>query len=265
MKMNYRLKSRPKSGRPIKSIIAVSVFLLLSLFAFVFPNITRTISQAVAKPLWLMRGGAVNTFGGVRSFFTFKSTLIAENKTLENQVAMLEQKQIDYEAMQRENQDLKNMTGEAGGSRITARVLSKPPSSPYDTLIIDVGSSEGVTLGNKVYVSNSVAVGQVTSVTPHTSLVEMFSTSGRKQEASISRTGASFEIVGQGGANFKLEVPKDTDILWGDTFLYPTRSASVLGSVYYIDTNIQSSFKTVYIRIPGNIFSSQWVFVERSQ
>ncbi len=71
-------------------------------------------------------------------------------------------------------------------------------------------------------------------------------------------------LSGAGGGNITLEVPKDTDVLWGDVFVYPGIAPSVLGSVYYIDNNSQSAFKTVYIRVPGNLFSAQWVFVEKN-
>jgi hypothetical protein len=60
-----------------------------------------------------------------------------------------------------------------------------------------------------------------------------------------------------------VEVPKDADILWGDVFEYPNLKTSVVGSVYYVDQSAQSSFKTIYIRVPGNIFQTKWVMVEK--
>ena len=151
---------------------------------------------------------------------------------------------------------------ETSKSRVLSRVLSKPPYSPYDTFVVDVGSNEGILQGSKVYLSDNIIIGVVKNVTSQTTLVELFSSGSLKQEAVLSRTGESFTLVGQGGANFKIEVPKDTDILWGDVFVYPNMQHYVLGSVYYIDVNSQSSFKTVYLRIPGNVFSVQYVFVE---
>ena len=114
-----------------------------------------------------------------------------------------------------------------------------------------------------VYLSGNVIVGSIVSVTSHASLVELFSKNTVGQEATILRTGNSFELVGRGGANFAVEVPKDTDIALGDTALYPGLSESVIANVYAIDSNPQSSFKTVYLRIPGNVFQSKYVFVEK--
>ena len=110
-----------------------------------------------------------------------------------------------------------------------------------------------------------VVIGTITKVTPRSSLVTLFSSGSQKQELVLERTGTTYELVGQGGANLSVEVPKDADVLWGDIFVYPGLTSSVVGSVYYIDVNAQSSFKTVYVRIPGNVFDSRWVYVEKNQ
>jgi|SRR3989344_721127 len=265
MKMNYLLKSKPKHVHPWKTIAVVLVFVLLSFLGFVFPNILRRISYAIARPLWRVEGVATKTFTRVKDFFAFKNTLISQNLALQDEISSLKLKEIDYDTILKENQDLKNQFGRVlSVPRILASVLSKPPLSPYDTLVIDAGSAEGVVPESKVYLSESIIIGFVTSVTPHASLLKLFSTSGYKQESVLERTGASFGLIGNGGANFSLEVPKDTDILWGDTFMYPGISSGVIATVYYIDTNSQSSFKTIYLRIPGNVFQSRYVFIEKN-
>ncbi len=185
---------------------------------------------------------------------------------LQDEIASLKQKEIDYDAILAENQSLKAQFGRMENkNRVLAAIISKPPASPYDTFVLDVGSVEGVVLSDKVFISDTVIVGVITSVTSHTSLVTLFSGGGNKQQAILARTGASYELVGEGGANLELEVPKDTDILWGDSFMYPGLSTSVIASVYYIDTNSQSSFKTIYLRIPGNVFQTRFVFVQKGE
>jgi len=259
--MQYHLRSKPQKGKHFKTIIAVVLFVVLTLFVYVFPNATRTTVTAITKPLWAIRNNAGKPFTFVRDFFKFKSSLISQNLALENEVLSLRLKQIDYDAILNENQTLVNQTGRDG--RITSRVLAKPPQSPYDTIVLGSGSANGVIVGSRVYMSDTIVVGTVASVTSDTSVVQLFSTGGNKQQATLARTGTMFEIQGSGGANFQVEVPKETDIAIGDTFLYPNTSVSVLAVVYNIDPGSQSSFKKVYMRIPGNIFASQWVFVEK--
>jgi len=261
--MNYLLKSKPKYNHLGKIISVVVLFCLLSLLAFFFLDTTRDVSYRVAKPLWSLSSTIIQPFSKLKGFFIFKNSLITKNLALEEELLNLRLKEIDYNILSKEYEDLKSQMGRTGSaSRVVSRVLSKPPYSPYDTFVIDAGSSLGVSLGNKVYISDNIIIGIVKNVTPHTSLVELFSSGDEKQEVTLSRTGASFVLKGLGGASLELEVPKDTDVVWGDVFLYPKFLPSIVGSAYYIDSSSQSSFKKVYIRVPGNVFSTKYVFIE---
>ena len=263
MKMNYHLKNKPKLKYSWKVISVVFLFFLLSSLLHLFPNVMRDIGFTFAKPLWIASGAVKKTSAKISNLFVFKSTLISKNLSLEDELSILRLKEIDYNVLSKENQDLKNQLGRKDNvHRIISYVLSKPPNSPYDIFVIDVGSSDGVNLGNKVYLSDNVIIGLISSVTAYTSLVELLSSGNKKQEVILSRTGASFTLLGRGGGNLELEVPKDTDILWGDAFMYPNISPSLVGTVYYIDTNSQSSFKKIYLRVPGNVFSTKYVFIE---
>lgn len=261
--MNYLLKSKPKNEYKGRIVITLFVFVLLALFGFIFPNVSRSIFYGISKPLWSSESAISSPFRGVANFFRFKNTLIVKNLELEDQLSSLKLKEIDYDILLKENQELKSEIGRHSDKNfVFSRVLSRPPRSPYDTFVIDIGSNQGIAPADRVYLSDNVIIGVVTTVTPGTSLVQLFSSGSNKQESILSRTGASFVLNGKGGANFQLEVPKDTDILWGDTFLYPGINSSVVGSVYYINANSQSSFKTVYIRSPGNVFQSKAVYVD---
>lgn len=262
--MIYPLRSKPKQKYSWKIISIILFFILISSIVYLFPNATRSFSYTVSLPFWSVRQSVTQSFSKTKEYFVFKNSLVNKNTALEDEISLLRSKEIDYDILLKENQDLKNQLGRKGGAvRILAKVLSKPPRSPYDTFVLDIGSNQEVALGNKVYTSDNVIIGVIKNITPRTSLVELFSSGSSKQEAVLSRTGTNFTLVGRGGANFVLEVPKDTDILWGDIFMYSTLSSSIIGSVYYIDTNSQSAFKTAYIKVPGNVFSSDWVQVEK--
>ena len=251
----------------MKIIFIVSFFVLLSFLAFLFPRAMRGIFSTTAVPIWTIRDTIVNGFGNVAGFFSFKSSLISKVNNLQNQVTSLELKQTDYDAVVKENQDLKSLFGQNVGEnpngRVLARILSKPPESPYDTFVLDAGSDNGIAVGDKVYISDTILIGEITSASLKTSVVNLFSKSGMENSLTDERTGATYQVAGQGGANMSFQAPKDADILWGDVFNYPTLATSVVGSVFYIDQSAQSSFKTVYLRVPGNVFQTKWVMVQK--
>lgn len=265
MKMNYLLKSKPKNNNLSKIITVIVLFCLFALSEFFLGNSIRNISHAIAKPVWVVSQYATQPFLKIKGFFIFKNSLVSKNLAQEEELLSLRLKKIDYEVLSKEFDDLNNQLGREGVvSRKISKVLSKPPFSPYDTFVIDLGSEDGISLGSRVYISENIIIGLVKNITPHTSLVELFSNGDSEQEAILARTGSSFILRGQGSGNLKLEVPKDTDILWGDVFMYPKFSPAMIGSVYYIDENSQDSFKQVYVRVPGNIFSNKYVFIEKN-
>ena len=262
MKMSYLLKSKPKHEYRAKILSVIILFISLYILQFLFPSFTKNIIYSVSRPVWAVENKIPNPFSKFVGFFKSQNNLINQNLSLEDELSSLKLKEIDYDLLYKENQDLKNELGRGkSNNRILSRVISGPPNSPYDTFIIDIGGSN-VSVGDKVYISDNVIVGVIQNVTFKNSLVELFSTGGKKTQSILSRTGASYILIGRGGSNFELVVPKDTDVIWGDVFVYPGLSSSVIGIVSYVDTTSQSSFKTVYIKIPGNIFSSKNFFVE---
>jgi cell shape-determining protein MreC len=260
--MNFLLKNKPKRNYNSKVIFGSVLFLLLLLISLAFPNFLRSTSQNGMRPLWFLRDKVFNLTYFVTDFFSFKTNLLKENDRLSAEVATLRLNKIDYDILLKENEDLKLQIGASlRGTKIIAGVLSKPPQSPYDTFIIDANENSGVSVGDKVYASDSIILGYITTVSSKTSTVKLFSSGDQKQEAISSRTGASFVLEGSGGSNFQVEVPKEADILWGDIFLYPGINSSVLATVYFVDSSSQSSFKRVYLRIPTNALETKHVFI----
>ena len=265
MMKNYPLRSKPNRTNAKKVVTIVSLFLFLALILYLLPNTISSTGRTLSRPIWYVGSLVASSFSRSVSFFSSRNNLISKNTALEEEINSLKLKETDYGILLKENQDLKSELGRPGVSgKVLASILSKPPVSPFDTFVIDIGSSLGIKEGNKVYLGGNIIVGKVKSVTGGTSIVELFSNSSVKQESTLSRTGATFVLQGHGGANFILEVPKEADILWGDVFTYPDINSSIIGTVYYIDTNSQSSFKTIYLRIPGNVFSARYLFVEKS-
>ena len=262
--MIYLQKSKPTNQNLKKVLIIILVFLIVSVTILLFPNLVRNGSLSLARPFWITSNFFKNNFSSAINFFSSRNSLIKENKILKNKISELELKTYDYEILLKEMDDLKALVGRSGNSsRILAGVLSKPPFSPYDTFVVDAGSSVGVKVGSGVYLSDNIIIGQISSVYNKNSVVELFASYGKKQEVVSMRTGESFEMLGKGGANFSFEVPKDTDISVGDIFIYPGISNSVVGIVYEVNVNTQSSFKNIHLRIPGNVFATKFVFIEK--
>lgn len=262
--MIFLQKNKKKGEYFWKFISTIFIFLFLFVIQIFFPIFSRNLVVTIAKPVWNVKDFTIGVSDNIFSYFLFKQNLYKENLALKEQIETLNLKINDYNSIQNQNEELKSILGrDKEEGKVLARIISKPPQSPYDTFLIDVGTKQGFILNDLVYSSGNVIIGKISEINPNFSQVTLFSDSNQKIQVTIARTGSSFEISGKGGANFQIDVPKETDIVWGDVFEYQNKNSSVVGSVYYIDSNSQSSFKTIYAKSPGNIFSSKWVFVEK--
>lgn len=264
--MNYHLKSKKNNNNPKKIFIVFVVVIFIFIIYQLTFSFFRSLSHRTSVPVWIFSDYISNSLASIGNIFESKENLIVENEVLKEEIKKLKLEQIEYGVLIKENQELKSLFGRSNlKDKIITRIVSKPPRSPYDTLIIDAGRRDGVKNDSLVYISNNIVVGKVSDVLETTSVVTLFSTGGYKQEALLERTGAVFELIGKGNANFSIELPKDTDVIWGDLLLYPSVNSSIIGNIYYIDSSSQSAFKTVFIRAPGNVFESKWLFVETNE
>ncbi len=229
---------------------------------YVFPRVLTTAVLVVAKPLWIIRDGITYSTTGFFGYFERVKTLQKENDALREELYMVKVKEYQFDQALVEYADLKllmNASSSQVSSAITARVISKPPFTPYDTFVVDKGSEDGVVMGDLVYANNALVIGRVHQVTQHNAYITLFSSGDQTQEFVVSRTGVSVATTGMGGGNFALYVPKDFDIVVGDTLSEPSYDIGIVATVYALDETSQNSFKRVYARVPKAIFQSKFV------
>ncbi len=264
--MNSLLRSKPKSN--IKKVFGTILFVLACFFSlqFFFPNILSSTVLSIAKPLWMFRDATMSSSSGFFGFFSRSSTLRKENEKLRDELYAFRVREVEFNQMQTEYTDLKTLLGDSASSSVKsgvtlARVLSKPPFTPYDSFVVNKGTFARVSVGNLVYANKGLVIGRVTKVTSNASFVTLFSSGGEAQEFLVSRTGVSLLVTGKGGGNFEIYVPKDFDINIGDSLTEPSYDIGIVAEVYAIDETSQNSFKRVYARVPKAIFQTKSVLI----
>ncbi len=97
----------------------------------------------------------------------------------------------------------------------SARVIARPPRTHFDSLIIDLGSDEGVVAGDTVTVFG-VMVGSVSSVSNDTAVVQLTSSPGSTRDFELGEPKAVVVAEGKGGGSFEALVPRDVVLALGD-------------------------------------------------
>lgn len=262
MKMNSHQRN---SGLLIrdgaKKNIFLSIFLVVILIIVFSLQPVRDVLFSVGSPLWSLKNNVSVFFSDNTLLLNSKSDLIKENNSLNNQIKSTEKDLALSNLLKKENEDLKNILGRKNISQnlLLSSVLVKPFLSPYDTLIIDVGSSSGVMINDKVLADGNTYIGYISEVYNSTSKVVLYSSPGEKIKVLIGDNSVEKEAVGLGDGNFKVEMPRESGIKEGDNIIIPSISTNIFGIVEKIEFKESDSFQNVIFKNPVNIAELKWV------
>ncbi len=261
--MNYHLKSskRPNKGY-IFSVYILAIFLLL-VFAFtlIFPKFFPALFSDIAHPFWKTK---VTLTEDVQKLGKSKDELLLDNQSLTERIKELETKEMTVSMLEQENVELKAILGRVSGRTLTlAVVLEKPPQTPYDTLIIDLGTKDGISVGERVLAEEAIMIGHIAEVSPKTSKVVLYSSPSEKFDARIGSSSIETSITGRGGGNFEATLPREAAVKIGDNVIVPNISPLLFGNVSAVIADTASAFEKILIKTPININELNKVEVEK--
>lgn len=245
--MNYLLKNSGRHREPLYRRPVGIVFittLLIVLVSAIFPSFFPSIFLSIFASGW--------------------SSNSSQYADLEQRLAALEPVETRIAELTAENIDLKEILGRSiAKNTILSVVLRKPPQAPYDTLIIDTGKNNGVSVGDSVYALGNILIGRVAATYANYSKVKLFSNPGEKYEVLVGSHNIPATAVGRGGGSFEMILPRDSGVLVGDIVSVPSMTPSSLGVVSALVSEPAQAFVAVLIAAPVNMTQIRWVEVER--
>jgi cell shape-determining protein MreC len=281
--MNFHPTKKSRHNK--LKIFGVILACIILLYA-IMPNILSGFFTTLLTPFWKVEQSVQ-----MSGFFHSRSALFDENQQLKEKLAALETDAKTIEYLQNENVGLKALLGRPmPKNSILATVLSKPPFSSYDSIILDVGSVEGIAIGSLVYApdiltqnatstiaANSsasssattteshipkISIGKVTEVFAHTSRVSLYSSSGQKFAIEIGKNHIKAEATARGGGSFEVIIPRDADVHIGDAIVIPDIDTIIFGIVGTIVSDPARAYSTILFNEPINPFEIHNVLVQ---
>ena len=258
------LRQKSKNKKKVSVWIAVAVFALIVLLRFVAPTFLGNITFFVTTPFMKSQSFFGGIGASITDSFSSKIALQKENDDLKNKLAEA-QVAIDRDKLLvQENTDLKDLLGRhSKSSSILATVIAKPPFSLYDTVVVDVGSSDKVSVGDVVLALGTVPIGTIHAVYARTSTVQLYSSSGQQIDVRIGKNTQT-TAEAEGGGNFLIKLPKGTVLAEGDPIAAPGIGVDVFGHVESIETNDNDPFIYVRFSLPVNMSELHFVQIDRS-
>lgn len=204
------------------------------------------------SPAFKASGALASASGGLFAGFANAAALAAKNEQLASENA----------ALAAENRALAEKAGATSalsGSGIAAGVVARPPSSPYDVLIVASGSKQGIAPGMEAFGPGEVPIGLATAVLPDFTRVTLFTSPSMSFDAWIGAKKTAVTLRGAGGGAFSTSLPRLADVAVGDAVYVPAGGALPIGMVTKIDSDPSLPTVAVHIQSAVNLFSLTWV------
>ncbi len=182
------------------------------------------------------------------------SRLTLQNETLANENAALA---LENQTLLQKMNSISGLGAETRG--IVAGVVARPPLSPYDTLMLSVGSGAGITSGMEAFGEGGVPLGVVSSIQNNFSRITLFSSPSMSTQGWVGKENVPLIIRGAGAGAMQASVPRSASIAEGDIVFLPGPGMLPIGSVVRIDSDPSSPSVTLRIQSAINLFSLGWV------
>ncbi len=265
MRTNFQLKNRSKSKYSKSVLIAVAIFI----FGAIFFSFTDGGFLRILTPIWSGKTVVGQGLNNLVLFFRTKDYLIEENQALKDRIKTDAILLVSTQTLTTVHGDLLNALGRTAYRKgITAAVLVRPPETPYDILVIDVGTDEGVEVGGVVTLSvDSMVgglgpkVGEIIEVFKKNSKVKLYSANGEKTNAVLERDTVPVVLLGRGGGNFEFILSREIDVVVGDKILSADIGRALMGVVRDVEMSTTDSFKKVLVISVLNIYTENFVTV----
>jgi cell shape-determining protein MreC len=220
--------------------------------------------ETFSVPLWRLDTRVMYIVHDIGYYFSSRKNLGKQITELTGQVETLHSLSAENILLADENTKLKALgLRNDATTRILATILIKPNRSPYDTIVVDAGTAEGVAVGQRVFARGNTLIGTVADVGAHTAHITLFSTPGQQTEGIIAGNDIMVTLIGKGGGAYEIDVPREVVLPQGAvvtniaTFAYP---------IAVIGTQISSerdALKRILAKTPINIQEIKWVEIAK--
>ena len=267
-KMTFRRNIKNQNRRGLSTprkflAIGLAVFFLLALVLqdFSFKFAIRPFFYAM-EPLLETKKDLKNWWEGKRAGFAEKKNILAENRALTEKAAEMKISLSFLEIFEKENAELKAaFSAEERKNYIFGSVISRPPFTPYDLLIIDAGAKDGVEEGMQVLAFGKVLLGYAADVFPDKSKVKLISSFGEETNVVLESSGIPAIAAGKGGENFEIILSRMTDIGVGEKIITDGKNPLLVGIVEKIERQATDPYQKIIFRLPINIQALTKVFL----
>lgn len=251
--------------------IFIGVFNAVKKETTVIENVTGVIITPVQQVFTKVGSGVSSFFG----YFADVDELRKNNEELKSQIAELKREIRENERSKNENEELRNMLNLKSANPeldlVCAEIIARDPSNWYNTITLDKGTVDGVSINQPVITKGKVLVGRVSDVGTTWAEVTLITDPEHGAGVRIVRSDELAIIEGDGvlakDGNCKMSfISKNSNILAGDTIetsglggIYP--KGLMIGKVVEISPEVQGISQYAVVKPEADVNNLRTVFV----
>lgn len=220
--------------RKIKKIIALGFCALVLLF--VVPKFVSYTAALVMTPVHSLESWLLYSTDSFPYFIRERSVLVRELNELKYSQSAQSGDKLSSQMFSEENQQLRALLGEDGQRRIVAGIIGRPNALPYDVLVIDKGSKNGIVAGAPVFIGNNAVIGIVGKVFDTSAVITLVTTPGFTVSVYIFGPNIYTTATGIGGGQLKVGVPQGIKLEEGNLVILPGVDAGIYGAVSIVES-----------------------------
>ncbi len=262
--MSYLLDKKIRRNKFFKYALFVAIALFLVYFRAGIWNGLSSFSAFVFRPIFVFGNNIGEKVSELGVYFYSKESLSAENVSLKERISEKSSQMENYNTILAENTGLKEILGRKPERKdfLLSAILSKPDKSLYDTLVLDAGSNLGVKIGARIFALGNIPLGYIAEVYSNTSRAILYSNPRENTEVVVSGRDTFMELLGRGGGNFEMILPRDFSIPVGTEATLPGMNPYVVASVKTIISDPRDSYQKALLISPVNVFELKFVEIE---
>ena len=203
---------------------------------FFLGNLIGKAGSLITMPFYGVRHWFAESSALLPSYLRTKAELIDEIGSLKERLSAYGGTDATIAHMVRENEELRSLLSVKESDRIAAAVSARPPFLPYDAILIDRGSADGIIQNAIVYHAHDQAIGFVAKVFTHNALVTLFSTPGVTATAYVIGPDIYTTMHGEGGGIMSVTIPQGITLSQNDVVVLPSLEVGIIGTVQDIET-----------------------------
>lgn len=238
--------------------------LLAFLILYSGQKFVSNVSGYITTPFYMVRHYIESSSATIPVFIRSRLELLDDIRALELEIETQKGKDAAFLFITEENAELRSLLNASSSPRIVAGVISRPPQTPYDTLIIDQGTDDGIVEDAPVYYGAGRAIGYIHHAFTKTALVTLFSSPGVETTVYIYGPNMFTTAYGEGGGVIRLSVPQGIVLEKGNTVILPSLDTGTLGVVDDIQSIATEPEQHAYVTFGSSLQSVRLVSVGTS-